>query len=96
MSALEPLSTVYEREDLPRFGLPGELRRLYGGDFGLPKRCLFANFVSTIDGVAAIPALRRSNRLISDGNRPDIEMAARRIRPGARVTAAIFPNETCA
>jgi riboflavin biosynthesis pyrimidine reductase len=71
VSALEPLGVAYERDDLPRFELPPPLRNLYGGDFGLPEPCLFANFVSTIDGVAAIPSLRRSNRLISDASVAD-------------------------
>ena len=71
MSALEPITVVYEREHLPRFKLPVELHRLYGGDFGLPQSCVFANFVSTIDGVVAIPSLRRSNRLISDDSESD-------------------------
>ena len=71
MSPPEPIALVYEREGLPRFELPLELHRLYGGDFGLPKRSVYANFVSTIDGVVAIPALRRSNRLISDDSEPD-------------------------
>ena len=65
MTALEPLDVVFERDDLPRFELPAPLRNLYG-DFGLPERCLYANFVSTIDAVAALPSLRRSNRLIAD------------------------------
>jgi riboflavin biosynthesis pyrimidine reductase len=71
VSALEPLEVVYERDDLPRFELPSLLRELYGGDFGMPEPCLFANFVSTIDGVAAIPSLHRSNRLICDGSVAD-------------------------
>ena len=71
MSPLEPIALVYELEGLPRFELPPELRGLYGGDFGLPERSVYANFVSTIDGVVAIPALRRSNRLISDDSEPD-------------------------
>ncbi len=71
MSPLEPIAPIYEREGLPRFELPLELHRLYGGDFGLPERSVYANFVSTIDGVVAIPALRRSNRLISDASEPD-------------------------
>ena len=71
MSPLEPIALIYEREGLPRFELPLELRGLYGGDFGLPERSIYANFVSTIDGVVAIPALRHSNRLISDDSEPD-------------------------
>jgi riboflavin biosynthesis pyrimidine reductase len=71
VSPLEPIAPIYEREGLSRFELPLELHRLYGGDFGLPERSVYANFVSTIDGVVAIPALRRSNRLISDASEPD-------------------------
>jgi riboflavin biosynthesis pyrimidine reductase len=71
LSSLAPLRVVHERDDLPRFGLAPTLRRLYGGDFGLPEQSLFANFVSTIDGVAAIPSLRRSNRLIADASEAD-------------------------
>lgn len=68
---LEPLALLHEQEGLPRFELPQELRLLYGGEFGLPPRCLFANFVATIDGVVAIPALRHSNKLLSDESQAD-------------------------
>jgi riboflavin biosynthesis pyrimidine reductase len=51
--------------------LPEELRRLYGGELVLPEECLFANFVATIDGVVAIPALERSNALLSGGDPAD-------------------------
>jgi riboflavin biosynthesis pyrimidine reductase len=71
VSPLEPLTVVSEQVDLPGFELPSPLRRLYGGDFGLPEQSLFANFVSTLDGVAAIPSLRRSNRLIADASEAD-------------------------
>jgi hypothetical protein len=65
------LSLLYERAGLPAFDLPAAIRLLYDGDLGFPERCLFANFVSTIDGVVAIPSLRRSNRLISDDSEAD-------------------------
>ena len=48
MSPPEPIALIYEREGLPRFELPLELHRLYGGDFGLPERSVYANFVSTM------------------------------------------------
>jgi hypothetical protein len=44
---------------------------LYGGDLALPEEALFANFVSTIDGVVAIPAVERSNALVSGGDPAD-------------------------
>jgi riboflavin biosynthesis pyrimidine reductase len=71
VSTLQPLTLVYDRGDVPPFPLPAELQRLYGGELGLPERCVFANFVSTIDGVVAIPSLRRSNRLISEDSEAD-------------------------
>ena len=71
MSTLQPLTLVYDRGDVRPFPLPAELQRLYGGELGLPERCVFANFVSTIDGVVAIPSLRRSNRLISEDSEAD-------------------------
>jgi riboflavin biosynthesis pyrimidine reductase len=70
-SALEPLLLLHEPSEIPRFDLPDELRRLYGGEFGLPTSCLFTNFVATIDGVVAIPDLRNSNKLISDDSEAD-------------------------
>jgi riboflavin biosynthesis pyrimidine reductase len=68
---LEPLTLLYERPGGPLFDLPDELRRLYGGGIGFPRRSLITNFVSTIDGVVAIPGLRQSNRLISDASEAD-------------------------
>lgn len=47
--------------------LPRELERLYAGSFGLPQRVLFANFVATIDGVAAIAGVKMSSAAISGG-----------------------------
>jgi riboflavin biosynthesis pyrimidine reductase len=71
VSGLEPLSLLFERDGLPRLELPDELRRLYCGDLGLPERCLYANFVATIDGVVAIPSLERSNVLIAGDSDAD-------------------------
>jgi riboflavin biosynthesis pyrimidine reductase len=67
----EPLVPLHERPGLAQFDLPPELRRLYGGDIGFAGECLFANFVSSIDGVVAIPSLERSNTLIADGSEAD-------------------------
>jgi riboflavin biosynthesis pyrimidine reductase len=70
MSELEPLALLH-RADVEELALPGELRRLYGGDLELPERCLYSNFVETIDGVVAIPSLPGSNGLISGGSEAD-------------------------
>ena len=69
MEPLEPLFDAARRRPLP---LPPRLEELYGGPFGLPEPCLYANFVSTIDGVVAIPSIPRSNALVaadSEGDR---------------------------
>ena len=66
MSEIEPLALLSSEPELGLV-LPPGLRRLYGGDLTLPERCLYANFVQTIDGVVAIPSVPDSNRLVSGG-----------------------------
>ena len=56
---------------MPRFSLPDELERLYGGGIGFEEPCVFTNFVETIDGVVAIPDVERSNALVSGGSEAD-------------------------
>jgi riboflavin biosynthesis pyrimidine reductase len=68
---LEPLRLLDERPGLPTFDLPDELERLYGGGLGFSRRSVFANFVETIDGVVAMPAVERSNAIVSDGSEAD-------------------------
>jgi len=65
------LELLFEEDDAPRLALPGELSALYGGGLGLARPTLFANFVSTVDGVIAIPGLPRANRVISRGSASD-------------------------
>ena len=64
------LETLYESPELPRFDMPSDLERVYGA-FGLPGSVVYANFVSSVDGVAAIPGVPRSSALISGGNEGD-------------------------
>lgn len=71
MSELQPLEVLYEAGSLPRGPLPAGLRELFGGDFGLDERCVYANFVATLDGVVSIPALRNSNTFIARDNDAD-------------------------
>ncbi|MGH3111593.1 MAG: dihydrofolate reductase family protein [Gaiellaceae bacterium] len=68
---MEPLELLFERSDLDSADLPDELERLYGGGIGLREPCLFSNFVSTIDGVVAIPSVPRSNALVADDSEGD-------------------------
>jgi riboflavin biosynthesis pyrimidine reductase len=70
-SALQPFDILYESASLPSFKLPAELSRLHGGDLGFDEPRLYANFVSTLDGVVSIPSLPQSNRLVSMGSDAD-------------------------
>jgi riboflavin biosynthesis pyrimidine reductase len=67
----EPLEVLYEPEGLPAFPLPEQLAAVYGGSLGFPDSRLFANFVSTLDGVVAIPSVAGSTKLVSDGKELD-------------------------
>ena len=68
---MTPLELLFEVDGLPVADVPEELERLYGGPVGLAEPCLYANFVSTVDGVVAIPAIPRSNALVADGSEGD-------------------------
>jgi riboflavin biosynthesis pyrimidine reductase len=70
-TSIRPLERLWELEGLPSFDLPERLARLYGGPLGFDEPRVFANFVSTIDGVVAIPSVPRSNRLIAAGSEAD-------------------------
>lgn len=68
---MRPLERLFERDGLPLFGLPAALAETYGGDFGLNRPELYANFVSSADGVVALPGGRDSGRVVSGDNEPD-------------------------
>src|SRR4051794_38184925 len=69
---VQPLELVYEADGGPaEVDLPDELRRLYGGGLGLERPSLFVNFVSTLDGVVALPGVSLSHPLIGDPNHAD-------------------------
>jgi riboflavin biosynthesis pyrimidine reductase len=68
VSEAEPnLECLFEVPDLPRVPLPEELEAMFGGSFGLPERVVYGNFVSSIDGVAALAGVRMSSTAISGG-----------------------------
>jgi riboflavin biosynthesis pyrimidine reductase len=67
----QPLSVLYEADDLDRTDLPEPLNSWYGGPLQLSRRRLMANFVATLDGVVAMPAVPDSNRVISTGSEGD-------------------------
>jgi riboflavin biosynthesis pyrimidine reductase len=68
---VKPFDVLLETAARPSFELPEALRGLYGGSIGFPEPCLYANFVSTLDGVAAIPSERTSPWILSDSSEPD-------------------------
>jgi len=68
---MSPLECLFEREGPPSYGLPAALAELYGGDFGLARPGLYANFVSSVDGVVALPDGRESGGVISGDDSPD-------------------------
>jgi riboflavin biosynthesis pyrimidine reductase len=66
-----PLELLYEAPGLPAFDLPEKLAQGYGGPFGLDEPRVFANFVSSVDGVTAIPSIARSNAVVAGGSESD-------------------------
>jgi riboflavin biosynthesis pyrimidine reductase len=68
---LEPFDVLLEAGGLAAFDVPERLLDLYGGPLGFAERCLYANFVSTLDGVVAIPSEPTSPRILSDASEPD-------------------------
>lgn len=65
------LELLYEPPGLASLPLPARLRERYPGTLGFEEPRVVANFVATVDGVVAIPALERSNRLISEASEAD-------------------------
>jgi riboflavin biosynthesis pyrimidine reductase len=65
------LEVLLDTATEPLLPLPAELEVSYGGPLGLVESCVFANFVSSLDGVVSIPALRQSSALISDRSEAD-------------------------
>lgn len=54
-AAGEPvLETLFERDGVTAYDLPDELRARYGGAIGFDAPVLYANFVTTLDGVVAL------------------------------------------
>jgi riboflavin biosynthesis pyrimidine reductase len=62
------LELLFEEPGLPVEQLPPPLAELYDGEFGFAKPLLYANFVTSLDGVAAVdPAAPGQGGLISGG-----------------------------
>jgi riboflavin biosynthesis pyrimidine reductase len=65
------LELLFERADLPRFMLPEALSRIYGGGLGFAAPRLFANFVTSLDGVVSLAGKGESGHVISQNNEAD-------------------------
>ena len=65
------IERLWEEAGLPEQELPDSLRAAYGGGLGFDGPVLYTNFVETIDGVVAIPALEKSNALVADDSAAD-------------------------
>jgi riboflavin biosynthesis pyrimidine reductase len=85
---LTPFEVLFDESPPPDFDLPGELAEAYGGPFGLTTPRLYANFVSSLDGVVAIRGELQSSHLIAAASEADrFVMGLLRASPRTRWTA---------
>ena len=70
-SLLQPLEVLFQAPGLPELELPDELAEIYGGAFGFSEPRVYANFVASLDGVTAIPAIPESSHLLAAGSEHD-------------------------
>jgi riboflavin biosynthesis pyrimidine reductase len=65
------MELLFEKDGLPSFPLSQSLARDYGGSLGFDTSSVYANFVSSMDGVVALENINNSSLLISGNNEPD-------------------------
>jgi len=65
------LELLFEQADAVDLTVPAALSESYGGPLCLPDRCVFANFVASLDGVVALPGDAESGQIISSRNPAD-------------------------
>ena len=66
-----PLDLLSENDGLPSYDLPGSLHQRYGGSLGFGSPRLYANFVSSLDGVVALEGQNNSSQMISGKSEAD-------------------------
>src|SRR5262245_45361718 len=71
VTAAASLELLYEAHGVPELPLPEPLATRYGGPLGFEEPRLLMNFVSSLDGVVAIPAEAESPRLLGGGTDAD-------------------------
>lgn len=62
---------MLEKNGLPTYEVPKDLERLYGGSLGFEAPLLYANFVSSLDGVVALEGQDHSSQTISGRSEAD-------------------------
>ena len=67
---LKPFEVLFEAGGLPEYALPVDLMHLYG-PLGFADRVLYANFVSSIDGVVTLGAKASAGSVISGKDASD-------------------------
>ena len=65
------LDLLFQRAELPHLSVPLALTSNYGGPLSLPRECVFANFVASLDGIVALPGDTESGQIISGRNPAD-------------------------
>src|SRR5207245_206468 len=71
-SFLNPLNRLFDVLDRSEGALPPPLAKLYDGDLWIPDGCVYANFVSSIDGIVALEGgTAPSGGIISGRNEAD-------------------------
>lgn len=61
---LKPFEVLFEADGLPAYALPADLKHLYGR-LGFADRVVYANFVSSIDGVVTLGSKPSAGSVIS-------------------------------
>jgi riboflavin biosynthesis pyrimidine reductase len=67
----ERIELLFESAGLPRFALPEGLSSVYGGGLGFASPRLFANFVTSLDGVVSLAEGGESGHIISQDDEAD-------------------------
>ena len=65
-----PMDLMFEEQGSP-YDIPKHLERLYGGPLGFEAPRLYANFVSSLDGVVALEGEENSSQMISGRSEAD-------------------------
>jgi len=68
---MEPIEVLYDSQGLAGSDLGPELASLYGGNLGIRRPTVYANFVSSIDGIVAVPGPVESGRALSGAEEAD-------------------------